>query len=231
VSIESIVEKLIPNEDDYIVGYANLENLLEAPLDRYQYGIVVGKRLDDEVIDALEEGPTWAYYQLYLDVNQHLKELVSDIASQLQANKIDSQAIHPTTMKIYRSADYEETLRQKFSHKMVGTRAGLGWIGKTDLFVSKRFGPRLRLASILINEIPPITKQPINESQCGDCDICVKQCPAQAANGKLWTIHVDRDEFYNAFKCRKKAHELSGQLIGIDISLCGICVCVCPCGK
>ena len=28
-------------------------------------------------------------------------------------------------------------LRYDISHKMVATRAGLGWIGKTDLFVSK----------------------------------------------------------------------------------------------
>ena len=34
---------------------------------------------------------------------------------------------------------------------MIATRAGLGWIGKTDLFISKDIGARLRLVSILID--------------------------------------------------------------------------------
>ena len=56
--------------------------------------------------------------------------------------------------------DYMEGLNKlkvkivDISHKMVATRAGLGWIGKADLFISSRFGPRLRLVSILINKKP-----------------------------------------------------------------------------
>jgi epoxyqueuosine reductase QueG len=34
---------------------------------------------------------------------------------------------------------------------MAATRAGIGWIGKKDLLVSEKFGPRNRLASVLTN--------------------------------------------------------------------------------
>ena len=55
---------------------------------------------------------------------------------------------------------------------------------------------------------------------------------AQAANGKLWNIKIDRDEFYDAFKCRDKAKEISLAATGQnDDEICGICIAVCPAGR
>jgi epoxyqueuosine reductase QueG len=42
---------------------------------------------------------------------------------------------------------------------------------------------------------------------------------------------VDRDEYYNAFKCQKKALELSKEFASSDHEICGICMAVCPLGK
>jgi epoxyqueuosine reductase QueG len=114
---------------------------------------------------------------------------------------------------------------------MVATRAGLGWIGKTDLFISKKFGTRLRLSSILINkEVKPESKL-IDKSRCGNCSICVEKCPAHAATGQLWDIHTDRDIFFDAFRCREKCSEFGRTLLKIEKRICGICVAVCPIGK
>ncbi len=124
------------------------------------------------------------------------------------------------------------TLRHYFSHKMVGTRAGLGWIGKSDLFVSVKFGPRLRLASILVDFPLKPLEPPIDSSRCGKCNVCVEACPAKAATGKLWNIKVDRDEFYDAYKCRDKAKEISLAATGQnEDEICGICIAVCPAGR
>jgi len=114
---------------------------------------------------------------------------------------------------------------------MIATRAGLGWIGKTALFISDEFGPRLRLVSILINKNPDTESIPIDYSKCGQCNICVEKCPATAANGKLWNINIHRDEFFDAYKCREKCGELAKQNLNVDIRICGLCVAVCPIGK
>jgi epoxyqueuosine reductase len=114
---------------------------------------------------------------------------------------------------------------------MAATRAGLGWIGKTALFISKKFGPRLRLVTILIDHPIECANSPIEESRCGKCRVCVEKCPAQAANGKSWNINLDRDEFFNAFKCREKCRELAWKHLKQRISICGLCVSVCPMGK
>ena len=107
----------------------------------------------------------------------------------------------------------------------------MGWIGKTDLLINKRFGPRLRLVSILIDKKPDIIGKPVNKSRCGKCNICVKKCPAQAANGILWDINTYRDNFFNAKKCKEFCEFISHQRINKKHLICGICMSVCPVGK
>jgi epoxyqueuosine reductase len=113
---------------------------------------------------------------------------------------------------------------------MVATRAGLGWIGKSDLFVSNVFGPRLRLVSILTNTPLECDAEPIEKSRCGNCKLCMNKCPAGAINGKLWDISVEREEFFDAFKCREKCREFGELYLKMNVRVCGICVAVCPFG-
>lgn len=74
----------------------------------------------------------------------------------------------------------------------------------------------------------PFSNKPYAESKCGSCNICVNKCPAKAANGLLWNINTERDEFYDAFKCREKCRELAMKNFNINESVCGICISVCP---
>jgi epoxyqueuosine reductase QueG len=231
MKIENIIRKRIPDDGEHIWAFADLTGLLHPRFKGYDYGIVIGKKLDDSIVDSIINGPTMEYYNQYVDTNNYLAGLVKGLAEDLRAAGINSLALNPTTNDVYRAADYEQTLRHNFSQKMVATRAGLGWIGKTDLFISKKFGPRLRLASVIVDyPLKPLNK-PIDESRCGKCRLCVDACPAQAANGKLWSIHVDRDQFYSARKCRETASRLTLERIGKDERLCGICVSVCPVGQ
>jgi epoxyqueuosine reductase QueG len=126
---------------------------------------------------------------------------------------------------------YFKTLITDFSHKMAATRAGLGWIGKPDLFVSEKFGPRVRLATLLTDAELPVSSLTYDESRCGACDACVRECPAKAASGASWNIKTERNTFFDAFKCRDKCRELSKKNLDKNISICGICISVCPIGK
>jgi len=76
--------------------------------------------------------------------------------------------------------------------------------------------------------MPVIPDMHINDSRCGKCSKCVDACPAAAIKGNLWNINSTREELINPFKCRKKARELLKQRIGIEMSLCGKCIEICP---
>lgn len=223
-------EHLLPAEN-YIFGFADLTGLLQNKFDGFNYGISIGRKLDYEIVDKVINGPTPEYYSHYRQINKDLSLLTKKISDDLNKNDIETLKIDPTVSTSELDSVYSKTLRTDLSHKMVATRAGLGWIGKTDLFISREFGPRLRLVSILLKTPVKSKSKPIDISRCGNCNICVDICPSKAANGKLWDITVDREEFYDPWKCRNQCAEFGRSRLGLDARICGICVAACPVGQ
>jgi len=229
--IDDILKKHLLPAENYIFGFADLTGLLLNKFDGFNYGISIGCKLDYEIVDKVINGPTPEYYSHYRQINKDLSLLTKKISDDLNKNDIETLNIDPTVSTSELDSVYSKTLRTDLSHKMVATRAGLGWIGKTDLFISRDFGPRLRLVSILL-KIPVKSKlKPVDMSRCGNCSICVDICPAKAANGKLWDITVDREEFYDPWKCRNQCAEFGRNRLGLDVRICGICVAACPIGQ
>ena len=217
---------------DFIFGTSDLRGLLDGKYADYPYGISIGKRLDDGIVNSITDGPTLNYYHHYNRVNSELSAIAHKIRSDLHKNSIEAIVVEPTVSTESKDFHkYLKTLTVEVSHKMVATRAGLGWIGKTDLFVSKVFGPRLRLVSLLLKQKPQCESRPVEKSRCGKCAVCVEKCPAQAANGKLWNILLHRDDFFDAHKCREKCGELAMERLHVNVRICGMCVAVCPVGK
>ncbi len=208
--IRKIVENQLVPKQYYVYGFADLQGLLPNNYSDFRYGISIGKKLDNKIINKLIDGPTIEYLDHYNNVNKQLAELTAKIQKDLLRNNIYSMPIIPTiSVGSKQNEKYLKSLSYDISHKMVATRAGLGWIGKTDLLITKEFGPRLRLVTILLKQDPGCNIKPIEKSKCGDCNICVLKCPAKAANGLKWNITIHRDEFFNAFKCREKCGELA----------------------
>lgn len=231
--VREIVKNSLKNSENFIIGYGDLGRDYSSLYSDYRHVVSIAQRLDEDIISTLKNGPTYEYYDLYKRVNGELTDLIEKISSALSDAGIKNCPIQPTFEDHELEDCYLETMRTPFSHKYAATRAGIGWIGKTDLLITGKFGPRVRLASVLFNDPEFLLgeEKSIDKSKCGDCKICVESCPANAANGKLWDINTDRDEFYNAFKCREKCRELCNSILGIDNSVCGICLSVCPIGK
>ena len=138
---------ILPDQENYVIGFADMDDLVKDYYP-YRYAIVIGKRLDDTIIDEIENGPTMAYYELYKSTNDELNLITAKISRFLEQNGIPCVQIKSTVQEEDIPEGFAKTLRMNFSHKMAATRAGLGWIGKTDLLISERFGPRIRLATV-----------------------------------------------------------------------------------
>ena len=229
--IDQIVRKRLLPAENYIYGFADLTGLLQNKFTGFNYGISIGRKLDYKIVDKVINGPTPEYYSHYRQINEDLALLTKRISEDLNKNDIETLNIEPTVSTSELDSIYFKTLRTDLSHKMVATRAGLGWIGKSDLFISKKFGPRLRLVSILLKTPLKSKSKPIEISRCGNCNICVDVCPIKAANGKLWDITVDREKFFDPWKCRSQCAEFGKIRLGIDARICGICVAACPVGQ
>ncbi len=119
---------------------------------------------------------------------------------------------------------YITKLYKFVSHKTVATCSGLGWIGKNGLIINKQYGSKLSWATVL-TDAPLEADSPVTESQCGDCDLCVKHCPSGAVTGNIWSRGEPLKSIVNYEKCRSLKKE---RRLFEEKPNCGLCVTICP---
>jgi len=210
------VERVAREAGASLVGFADVEGLACLPR-----AVVVATAISPAAFGEPHEMPTPPYYQEYLDLNSRLTKIAERLAGLLECAGYRAQANAATLHLID-----PETLATPFPHKTGATRAGLGWIGKSALLVTPEFGPAVRLASVL-TDAPLAAGEPITESRCGECTVCQEACPGGAITGESWYAGRPREEFYDAFACRRGALERARSK-GIDATICGVCMSVCP---
>ena len=91
-----------------------------------------------------------------------------------------------------------------------------------------KYGPRVRLGT-LFTDCPFEIQTHEYFSPCIDCDLCEKACPSGAIRGKMWTVGMEREEFFDPEKCSTYMKK-KFQHIGRG-AVCGICMKVCPAGR
>lgn len=187
----------------------------------YPVGVSVAMALPEHVVADLRTAPTKEYYELYHALNEKLNAIV--LAGEAFLQERGWRAWAQTTDRVR----YGEEKRTPLPHKTVATRAGLGWIGKNCLLVTERFGPAIRLSSLL-TDAPLTCGEGVDRSRCGACHACVDACPARALTGALWQVGMDREELVHADKCYETQLALMERATGIRADLCGRCFAVCP---
>lgn len=218
---ESLLEK-----GASLVGYADVSVLAHEAVIGFKNAVSIAVALNPSIIRKISKGPTTNYYQEYNRANNLLADLCGHAADILISQGHKAVALEPT-IKVVDLSKIDANL----PHKTVATKAGLGWIGKSALLITKEYGPAIRLASVL-TDADLDTAEPIEQSMCGDCHDCVDHCPAKAIKGNNWQLGSSRDSIYNAFACCETAINLSTQA-GIHspigrVVICGICINVCP---
>jgi len=201
-----------------LVGFADVAGLAALPR-----AVSFAIRHQPRALRAPDEMPNPDYHGEYVDFNRRLTEIAERIAAMLRERGYRTIA-NPGTAP---ASEFDvERLAAPFQHKTAATRAGLGWIGKCALLVTPQLGPGLRLGSLL-TDAPLEVGEPVTESDCGDCMVCVQACPAEAMTGENWCAGRPREEFYDAFACREMCRQRS-QERDIDAGICGVCMAVCP---
>jgi len=132
---------------------------------------------------------------------------------------------------------FEALLSLAIPLKTTAVRCGLGCQGKNTLLVSPTYGPRVRLISVL-TDAELDADEPYKEDLCGNCDKCVKACPAKAL--ELYKLKINHCMVYSvenpdATDVSDNTKELRQKLIARPTSNsyieCTLCADVCPIGK
>ena len=163
-----------------VAGVARVEPLSEAgailrePLEGARSAIVLGARqsvatFESPVIQMIQHDTTYAYRT----VDEACHSLVR-VLEDAGHRAIAVSAFLPIDM-----GDEIKGMRGEVDHRRAAVEAGIGVYGMNNLLVTEKFGPRVRLATVLTTaSITPGRR--LRKKVCTECGDCVKACPASA---------------------------------------------------
>jgi epoxyqueuosine reductase QueG len=219
--INAELERVILNLGGSKCGISDLRDIPGRPFPGLPFAVTVMLGLTPEIIAGIGKGPTREYRDEYERANTKLAGIGKAAGSFLEGLGFRAELLGPTTESFDR-----ETLSVPLPHKTAAIRAGVGWIGKCDLLVTREFGSAFRMCTIL-TDAPLSPGEPVRMSSCGSCTGCVDACPAGAITGIEWRQGASRDELVDIFACYRRAREFARDS-GWDHSICGICIEACP---
>lgn len=182
-------------------------------VDRFRFGIVLGAPIPCGAFVDVENAPTPLYMHHYRQLNYILDRNALRIAQLIEEYGYKACCVA--------ASQYVSVFPRPvghLSHRVLGYYAGLGFIGKSTLLVTPKYGARVRLVTVL-TDAPFEPTGPRNSSECGDCRACVDLCPANAIK--------ENSRDFNWKACFEQLRSFRKiPFVGQDI--CGICVAACP---
>jgi epoxyqueuosine reductase len=215
------IADLVPYQDRIAAEFSPL-------MASYPRALSIGIRLPDPVVNQLpnrlvENHVRFNYrHHAYTLINQRL-----DMAASIMSSLLQNRGYQAFPVAASQQVDTVH-LGGMVSHKMVARLAGLGWIGKSCLLITRQAGPRVRWASIL-TDCPLETKATLSEDGCGECQECVDHCPVNAFTGASYREGEPRSARYDAHRCNRYLDKLE-EMQGIP-AVCGMCLYICPYGR
>lgn len=95
----------------------------------------------------------------------------------------------------------EATKTSALPHKTIAILSGLGWIGKSNLFVTQEYGSALCMCTVLTNAPLPVENREMLMPKCGGCTVCKDICPANVIHGTTWKPGINRDLIVDVYHC------------------------------
>lgn len=221
LSLQTTLEQFVLDKGAILCGACDLgyAPIPQLPTLRYAFSFAV--KLSNAVLSTIDGAPSFVYFQHYRAANALLDSIAFQLTTKLEALGFQAYPV-AASQSLGKQNPYEGVL----PHKTAAVRSGLGFVGKSGLFLSEEYGSKLRLCTV-VTDMPLTPTRPVIENGCGDCQLCMRACPAGAIYGELPTTNGERN--FDAEKCSKYMKE-HFQDVGRG-SVCGVCIKVCPKNK
>ncbi|MFX1514870.1 MAG: 4Fe-4S double cluster binding domain-containing protein [Promethearchaeota archaeon] len=206
----------------------SLQTLKTSPpnlLEDFNYAISLAVALPKQVFDLITtKNPGELYAHYYRTANSLLDHITFHLSEKIVTHDYSALAI-PASLSLG-----PDKLFSNASHKAFARSAGLGWIGRNLLLITPKFGPRVRLGTVL-TDIPLNPSKPLDGLNCGNCTKCIEACPIHALKTTTFDLYpLNREEVFDAKKCHVHLKKMSKKEF-IGVSICGVCIQACPIGE
>lgn len=214
------------------IGFCPVDSFNEAPEDRkprvYLKNtasiISIGYRLNYAPIQNLPSSRS-AYMLEHDYANRHLDRASHKIVRFLEERGFKAVGFDSGAGFYHEAGKAPKRFAGDLSHKHAAVACGLGRFGLNNLVVSPKWGPRIRLATIItdaeLKYSRPLKENPCTASECGKC---VEICPVNALDGWRNSYNPERGWVIDKEKCYNYIFTtLKGQR-------CGLCIKACPIG-
>lgn len=109
-----------------------------------------------------------------------------------------------------------DSQRGHLSHKRVAVAAGIGWLGRNNLLVTRPYGAQVRLVTVLTDL--PIPDPVPGQQGCGDCRACLAACPCGAV--RETAAEFDHHACFAQLKEFQRRREVSQYICGLCVRAC-----------
>jgi len=148
---------------------------IESLLDNPRTIIVVGMRTIDDVLKLPGKNVAWHNITMNVQLNQVIYELAREL------NKSGARSFpHFNINQNYTPTTWQDIAKEVMPLKVIAKIAGMGSIGRNNLFIHPEFRTGIRLAAITTSAAFDIQKHTEIQDLCTNCGKCIKNCPSNA---------------------------------------------------
>jgi len=162
------------------------------------------------------EGPVISKYAYGKDYHLFVKEKLNDLLMFIQAS------VSPCHGRAF--VDSAPVLERPWARA-----AGLGWIGKHSLLISKEYGSYVFIGELII-DLELGYDPPFASDLCGSCSRCIEACPTHAIVAPR-IIDARKCISYHTIENKGEVPESIRENLHLRIFGCDICQDVCPWNK
>jgi epoxyqueuosine reductase QueG len=210
-----------------VVGFLRLDKSIVIPEDEME--LLKGVKWSDGVVDmsrVMDPAQILPGARTMVILGKRLIDDKNDLSYKFSGQytaSLESMVLEIASSKVIDALKRDGCKGEEYTSyylKVWAVLAGLGWIGKSRMFVSKTHGPRLRLKGVLTDADMGEPCNIIDDSACGKCRECAKACPV----GAISETEVDRKK---CGACPQNHYKISERVY----SYCTACTASCPVGK
>lgn len=196
------IEQQLRNENVDIIHFVDI-SMLDIKQNRgLPFAILIGIAINPHFLEMVCNTPDYTHTldDEYAQTESRVGLIADKLTNSLISNGYKALSQSDNGLMAEKAFDFE-TKTSALPHKTIAILSGIGYIGKSNLFITEEFGAAQCLGSVLTNAPLTVAKNNILLPKCHRCTICHNICPQKALKGVCWNTNVSRDEIVDVYHC------------------------------